>query len=230
MIEMFDERIVATGRLPLFAFFVAFLITFVLTRVNVRLIRADVRWWFRNVTAYDLHIHHVVFGVVLMLATAWEPRRPGRLHRPQRGRRRRVRHGLRPRPGRVRADPAPQRRVLDGEGPRVRRRRVRRDRGDGSAAARHPPARLRGHRARPRHRDPDPRLRGVPGHQPGLRHDHPPQGQDLDGPHRPLRPRPADRRRDPGGAPGLSLGALALPQDSRRYQRPSGGRSSSAAR
>ncbi|MFF4240304.1 hypothetical protein [Actinomadura geliboluensis] len=68
MIEMFDERITAAGRLPLFGFFVAFLVTFVLTRVNVRLIRADVRWWFRNVTAGDLHIHHVVFGVVLMLA------------------------------------------------------------------------------------------------------------------------------------------------------------------
>ncbi|MEV3922520.1 hypothetical protein [Actinomadura coerulea] len=67
MIEMFDERIVATGRLPLFGFFVAFMITFVLTRVNVRLIRADVRWWFRNVKAGDVHIHHVVFGVVLML-------------------------------------------------------------------------------------------------------------------------------------------------------------------
>ncbi|GGT57227.1 MULTISPECIES: hypothetical protein [Actinomadura] len=67
MIEMFDERIMATGRLPLFGFFVAFMITFVLTRVNVRLIRADVRWWFRNVKAGDVHIHHVVFGVVLML-------------------------------------------------------------------------------------------------------------------------------------------------------------------
>lgn len=67
MIEMFDERIVETGRLPLFGFFVAFMITFVLTRVNVRLIRANVRW-FRNVTTGDVHIHHVVFGVVLMLA------------------------------------------------------------------------------------------------------------------------------------------------------------------
>ncbi|WP_344592872.1 hypothetical protein [Actinomadura vinacea] len=56
-----------TGRLPLFAFFVAFIITFVATRVNVRLIRANVSWWFRNVKAGDLHIHHVVFGVVLML-------------------------------------------------------------------------------------------------------------------------------------------------------------------
>ncbi|WP_243725868.1 hypothetical protein [Actinomadura rubrisoli] len=67
MIDLFRERIVDTGRLPLFGFFAAFIVTFVLTRVNVRLIRANVRWWFRNVTAGDLHIHHVVFGVVLML-------------------------------------------------------------------------------------------------------------------------------------------------------------------
>ncbi|WP_231334841.1 hypothetical protein [Actinomadura graeca] len=67
MIDLFRQRIVDTGRLPLFGFFVAFIVTFVLTRVNVRLIRANVRWWFRNVTTGDLHIHHVVFGVVLML-------------------------------------------------------------------------------------------------------------------------------------------------------------------
>ncbi|WP_279487272.1 hypothetical protein [Actinomadura sp. 6K520] len=66
MIEMFGERIVEAGRLPLFGFFAAFIITFVVTRVNVRLIRSNVRW-LRNVTAGDVHIHHVVFGVVLML-------------------------------------------------------------------------------------------------------------------------------------------------------------------
>jgi hypothetical protein len=65
--HLFAQRIVGTGRLPLFCFFVAFIVTFVLTRVNVRLIRAKVRWWFTNVQAGDLHIHHVVFGVVLML-------------------------------------------------------------------------------------------------------------------------------------------------------------------
>jgi hypothetical protein len=65
--DLFTQRIVETGRLPLFCFFVAFMVTFVFTRVNVRLIRADVRWWFKNVRAGDLHIHHVVFGVVLML-------------------------------------------------------------------------------------------------------------------------------------------------------------------
>lgn len=65
--DFFQHRIVDTSRLPLFCFFVAFIVTFVFTRVNVRLIRADVKWWFKNVKAGDLHIHHVVFGVVLML-------------------------------------------------------------------------------------------------------------------------------------------------------------------
>jgi hypothetical protein len=64
--DFFRQRIVDTGRLPLFCFFVAFIVTFVLTRINVRLIRGNVRWWFKNVQAGSVHIHHVVFGVVLM--------------------------------------------------------------------------------------------------------------------------------------------------------------------
>ncbi|MEV5408390.1 hypothetical protein AB0K60_06010 [Thermopolyspora sp. NPDC052614] len=62
----FEERIVETQRLPLFCFFVALILAFVVTRVHVRLIRAGVGW-FRNISVGDLHIHHVVFGVVLML-------------------------------------------------------------------------------------------------------------------------------------------------------------------
>jgi hypothetical protein len=62
----FNERIVDTQRLPLFCFFVSLIVAFLLTRVHVRLIRA--RWgWFRNINVGELHIHHVVFGVVLML-------------------------------------------------------------------------------------------------------------------------------------------------------------------
>ncbi|MCO5994075.1 hypothetical protein [Actinoallomurus rhizosphaericola] len=64
---LFTERVVQSGRLPLFCFFVAFIVTFVVVRINVRLIRAKVRWWFKNVEVGELHIHHVVFGVVLML-------------------------------------------------------------------------------------------------------------------------------------------------------------------
>jgi hypothetical protein len=65
--DFFQQRIIDTDRLPLFCFFVAFIVTFVLTRVNVRLIRANVSWWFKNIEVGAVHIHHVVFGVVLML-------------------------------------------------------------------------------------------------------------------------------------------------------------------
>ncbi|MFC4015454.1 hypothetical protein ACFOY2_50165 [Nonomuraea purpurea] len=62
----FDNTIIATGRLPLFCYFVTLIAAFIATRINVRLIRAKVGW-FRNVSVGEMHIHHVVFGVVLML-------------------------------------------------------------------------------------------------------------------------------------------------------------------
>jgi hypothetical protein len=62
----FDVQIVHTGRLPLFCFFVAFVAGFGCIRMSVRLIRARVRWWPGNVVAGPVHVHHMVFGVVLM--------------------------------------------------------------------------------------------------------------------------------------------------------------------
>ncbi|GAA3978347.1 hypothetical protein FOF52_18990 [Thermobifida alba] len=67
MSDWFAVHIVATGRLPLFSFFVAFVAGFLLIRCSVRMIRAQVRWWPGNVTPGGLHIHHVVFGVAFML-------------------------------------------------------------------------------------------------------------------------------------------------------------------
>ncbi|NUR85368.1 MAG: hypothetical protein HOY71_14900 [Nonomuraea sp.] len=66
MREWFTTEIVATGRLRLFCFFVAFLVTFLFIRFSVRMIRKQVRWWPGNVQPGGLHIHHVVFGLVLM--------------------------------------------------------------------------------------------------------------------------------------------------------------------
>ncbi len=67
MSSWFNANIVQTGRLPLFCFFVAFVAGFGFIRLSVRLIRANVRWWPGNVTPGDLHVHHMVFGVVFML-------------------------------------------------------------------------------------------------------------------------------------------------------------------
>jgi hypothetical protein len=63
----FHAQILQTGRLPLFCFFVAFILGFGFIRLSVRMIRAKVRWWPGNVTPGDMHIHHMVFGVVFMV-------------------------------------------------------------------------------------------------------------------------------------------------------------------
>ncbi|HCT81619.1 MAG TPA: hypothetical protein DGG94_08710 [Micromonosporaceae bacterium] len=56
-----------SGRMPLFWFFVGVVLGFLFIRLSVRLIRAQVKWWPGNVKPGGLHIHHVVFGVVMML-------------------------------------------------------------------------------------------------------------------------------------------------------------------
>jgi hypothetical protein len=62
------------GRLPLLCCLVAFILTFFVTRSFVRIIRhrADrdrpARWWQpRNVHIGGVHIHHVTFGVILVM-------------------------------------------------------------------------------------------------------------------------------------------------------------------
>ena len=63
----FQTQIMHTGRLPLFCFFVALILGFGFIRLSVRMIRAKVRWWPGNITSGDMHIHHMVFGVVAMV-------------------------------------------------------------------------------------------------------------------------------------------------------------------
>jgi hypothetical protein len=66
--------IVDHGRLPLLCCLIAFILTFFVTRTFVRFIRhrADTgmppRWWQpRNIHIGSVHIHHVTFGVVLVM-------------------------------------------------------------------------------------------------------------------------------------------------------------------
>ncbi|MDF0531253.1 hypothetical protein P0W64_17200 [Tsukamurella sp. 8F] len=70
MSRWFSEEIVAGGRLPLFCFLVGLIVGFLCIRGSVRLIRANVRWWFGNIRAGDVHVHHMVFGVVLCMVSA----------------------------------------------------------------------------------------------------------------------------------------------------------------
>ncbi|MFD9890412.1 hypothetical protein [Amycolatopsis sp. NPDC058986] len=63
----FQHTIVDSHRLQLLCFFVSMVLAFGFIRLSVRLIRANVRWWPKNITPGGLHLHHVVFGVVFML-------------------------------------------------------------------------------------------------------------------------------------------------------------------
>jgi len=60
-------------------FLVGLLATFLFVRINTRLIRARVSWWFHDIESEGgTHVHHMVIGVVLMatvgiLLIAWEP-------------------------------------------------------------------------------------------------------------------------------------------------------------
>jgi lysyl-tRNA synthetase class 2 len=50
------------------AFLVGLLATFLFVRINTRLIRAQVSWWFHDIESEGgTHVHHMVIGVVLMV-------------------------------------------------------------------------------------------------------------------------------------------------------------------
>ncbi|WP_018658338.1 hypothetical protein [Actinomadura flavalba] len=66
MADWFTREITDAGRLRLFLFFAAFIVTWLFIRFSVRMIRARIRWWPGNVTPGGRHIHHVVFGLVFM--------------------------------------------------------------------------------------------------------------------------------------------------------------------
>jgi hypothetical protein len=62
---------IAAGKLPLMLCFLAFVVTFALTRTITRMIR-DGRGPFRNqVTAGGLHVHHAVPGIILLIIGAF---------------------------------------------------------------------------------------------------------------------------------------------------------------
>ena len=70
----FAHDIIDRGRLPLLCCLIAFILTFFVTRTFVRVIRhraaagRPTRWWQpRNVHIGGVHIHHVTFGVVLVM-------------------------------------------------------------------------------------------------------------------------------------------------------------------
>ncbi|HKJ34943.1 MAG TPA: hypothetical protein VKA36_00100 [Solirubrobacterales bacterium] len=63
----YEEAIIDSGNQPLFLMLVAFGVTFGLTRFITHSIRTERFSWLGNVEAGDTHIHHLVWGIVLLL-------------------------------------------------------------------------------------------------------------------------------------------------------------------
>ena len=80
--SLYERAIVDTGKLPEFLFFVAFLVSFGFIRSSAHMIRAQVSRWPGNVEVGGTHIHHLVWGILLILisgylAVSFEPDSPG---------------------------------------------------------------------------------------------------------------------------------------------------------
>jgi hypothetical protein len=69
--SLYERAIVDTGREPEFLFFVAFLVTFGFIRTSAHMIRAQVKWWPGNVEVGGTHIHHLVWGICLLMITGY---------------------------------------------------------------------------------------------------------------------------------------------------------------
>jgi hypothetical protein len=63
----YRDGIVDTGRETQFLFFVSFLVSFGFIRGSAHMIRAQVSWWPGNVDVGGTHIHHLVWGILLLL-------------------------------------------------------------------------------------------------------------------------------------------------------------------
>jgi hypothetical protein len=67
----YQDAIVDTGRETQFLFFVAFLLSFGFIRTSAHMIRAQVSWWPGNVQVGGTHIHHLVWGIILLLVCGY---------------------------------------------------------------------------------------------------------------------------------------------------------------
>jgi hypothetical protein len=67
----YHDGIVDTGRETQFLFFISFLISFGFIRTSAHMIRAQVSWWPGNVEVGGTHIHHLVWGILLLLISGW---------------------------------------------------------------------------------------------------------------------------------------------------------------
>ena len=71
MASWWHRDVIAAGKLPLMLCFLAFVVTFVLTRTITRMIRDGLGPFRNQVTASGTHIHHSVPGIILLTIGAF---------------------------------------------------------------------------------------------------------------------------------------------------------------
>lgn len=69
--RVYQQDIVDAGKQPNFVILLAFLITFVVVRLITHAIRRERFRFLRNLTPHGTHIHHLVWGILLLLITGY---------------------------------------------------------------------------------------------------------------------------------------------------------------
>ena len=69
--SLYERTIHDTGREPEFIFLAAFLLTFSFIRTSAHMINAGVSWWPGNVEVGGTHIHHLVWGILIVVITGY---------------------------------------------------------------------------------------------------------------------------------------------------------------
>ena len=70
--ELYRDQIIEEGREAEFLLLVGFLLSFLAIRASTRLMRSPkVPWWPGSITPGGLHIHHLVFGIVMMMVAGF---------------------------------------------------------------------------------------------------------------------------------------------------------------
>jgi len=66
--DFWNDQIIDAGREGIFLALVGFLASFLFIRTSTRIMRSPkMEWWPGSVSTGDVHVHHLVFGIVLML-------------------------------------------------------------------------------------------------------------------------------------------------------------------
>jgi len=81
--SIYGDWFVETGKQPELFLLLSFLLTFGFIRTSAHMIRAQVSWWPGNVSIGGTHVHHLVWGILLVLAAGYvaiaiSPGSPGR--------------------------------------------------------------------------------------------------------------------------------------------------------